>query len=185
MIDMATKDLGRVAVKPRGTWDGEIQYAARDFVYNPTDGCGYLAKSPSVNVRPDTDSTKWEIAVRAGDAGKSAIKPKVVYTNADVAIASMAWDRVHHFPEMPSLTFTLATIPDDGEEHQAVIIFDTPADLENFSLVPDSRILWSSGVSPSGGLAPSTRYEIIINSSSMLGNYAEAALPDIQGEEEE
>lgn len=172
---MATLDLGKVAIKHRGNWSSSASYEPLDYVFYATDGCGYIALVANTNVAPGTDATKWALSVQAGASGTSAVKTKTTYTNADISVASMAWDTLHVFPEMPSLTFSLASVPVDSSEHQIVIVFDTPADLTNFSFVPDANILWAGG-DLSTGLAPSTRYEININSGSMIAVYVGVAL---------
>jgi hypothetical protein len=101
----------------------------------------------------------------------------VTYSSSDTAVASMAWDSMHVFPEMASLTITLASVPVDSDEHQVVVIFDTPADVTNFSLTPDGSILWAGGGNPALNIVASTRYEININSGSMIGVYTMATLP--------
>ncbi|MBQ6186030.1 MAG: hypothetical protein IJK48_09200 [Bacteroidales bacterium] len=181
---MASKDLGKVAVRPMGTWDDNTLYSPFDFVYNPSDGSGYLAKVANTGIRPDTDPSVWSLSLKAGASGKAAIKPILSHSSSDVAVAALAWDTVHIFPEMSSLSFTLGNIPSDGSEHQVVIIFDTPSDLTDFSLVPDGSILWANGIILADNIAPSTRYEININSTGMVAVYAEAPLPATTEEEE-
>lgn len=174
---MATVDLGKVAIKHKGNWSSATTYEPLDFVYYETDGCGYIALVSNTNVTPGTDATKWALSVHAGGSGTSAVKTKVTYSSSDTAVASMAWDSMHVFPEMASLTFTLASVPVDSDEHQVVVIFDTPADVTNFSLTPDGSILWAGGGNPALNIVASTRYEININSGSMIGVYTMATLP--------
>lgn len=176
---MATKDLGQVAVRPRGSWDNATEYTPRDFVYNPTDGCGYVAKVTNTNIRPDTDSTKWDLAVSKGLSGASAALQKVTHTSSETVVPGLSWDAMHVFPEMASLAFTLASAPSDGYEHQMVIIFDTPADMTDFTLTADSSILWANGLVLADVVAASKRYEVNINSSSLIAVFVEATIPSI------
>lgn len=176
---MATLDLGKVAIKHRGNWSSSASYEPLDFVFYATDGCGYIALVSNTNVAPGTDATKWAKSVQAGSSGESAVKTKVTHTSSETSVLSMAWDTLQVFPEMASLTFTLASIPADAYEHQIVIVFDTPADITNFSLVPDANILWANGIELPQQIAASTRYEININSGSMVAVYVGAPIPSI------
>lgn len=173
---MATVDLGKVAIKHKGNWSSATTYEPLDFVYYATDGCGYIALVSNTNVTPGTDATKWAISVHAGASGTSAVKTKVTYTSSDTSVSSMAWDSMHIFPEMSSLTFTLASVPSDSSEHQIVIVFDTPSDLTNFSFIPDANILWANGADLADNLTASTRYEINILSGSMIAVFTSAPI---------
>lgn len=172
---MATLDLGKVAIKHRGNWSSAASYEPLDFVFYATDGCGYIALVSNTNVAPGTDATKWAISVHAGESGTSAVKTKITYTNADTSVSNMAWDSLHVFPEMPSLTFSLASVPVDSSEHQIVIVFDTPADITDFSFVPDANILWAGG-DLSSSIEPSMRYEVNIDSGSMIAVFMGVSL---------
>ena len=175
---MATVDLGKVAVKHKGNWSPATAYEAMDYVYYATDGCGYIALVSNTNVTPGTDATKWALSVQAGSPGAPAVKTVTTHTSSETSALSLAWDTIHVFPEMSSLTFTIASIPQDSKEHQIIIIFDTPASLTGFTLTEDARILWANGVRLPQQLAPSTRYEIDILSGSMIGVYVGAPLPE-------
>lgn len=174
---MATVDLGKVAIKHRGTWDSAASYEALDFVYNQADGCGYIALASNTNVTPGTDATKWAMSVSAGASGQSSVNTKVEHTSSDTVVSNLAWDSAHVFPEMASLSYTFATVPSDGFEHEIVIIFDTPSDITNFTLVSDSRVAWGLQRDPDSAITASTRYEIRVSSASLAGVYIAAQIP--------
>ena len=111
-----------------------------------------------------------------GPAGASAIKTRVDHTSSETSVTGLAWDTLHVWPEMASLTFTLAAVPSDGYEHQITIVFDTPSDLTNFNLGVPSTLLWGSNINLANNLSASTRYEVNINSGSLIALYTEAAL---------
>lgn len=111
-----------------------------------------------------------------GPAGASAIKTRIDHTSSETSVTGLAWDTLHVWPEMASLTFTLAAVPSDGYEHQITIVFDTPADLTNFNLGVPSTLLWGNNINLANNLSASTRYEVNINSGSLIALYTEAAL---------
>lgn len=111
-----------------------------------------------------------------GPAGASAIKTRIDHTSSETSVTGLAWDTLHVWPEMASLTFTLAAAPSDGYEHQITIVFDTPADLTNFNLGVPSTLLWGNNINLANNLSASTRYEVNINSGSLIALYTEAAL---------
>ena len=111
-----------------------------------------------------------------GPAGQSAIKTRIDYTASETTPAALAWDTMHVWPEVASLTFALATAPSDGYEHQITIIFDTPTDLTDFNLGVPSTLLWGNNINLANNLSASTRYEVNINSGSLIALYTEAAL---------
>lgn len=173
---MAKIDLGKVAIKHKGTWSALASYEPLDFVYYSTDGCGYIAVKNNTNVVPGTDATTWKLSVAAGRDGESAQRQVITYSSSDTVVNSMAWDKTHLFPEMSSLSFTLANIPNDNAEHQVTIIFDTPSDVTNFALVSDMGVFWTNSAGLPGIINPSTRYEINISSSDLLAVYVESTL---------
>lgn len=111
-----------------------------------------------------------------GPAGASAIKTRIDHTSSETSVTGLSWDTLHVWPEMSSLTFTLAAVPSDGYEHQITIVFDTPADLTNFNLGVPSTLLWGNNINLASNLSASTRYEVNINSGSLIALYTEAAL---------
>ena len=111
-----------------------------------------------------------------GPAGASAIKIRIDHTSSETSVTGLAWDTLHVWPEMASLTFTLAAVPSDGYEHQITIVFDTPADLTNFNFGVPSSLLWGNNINLANNLSASTRYEVNINSGSLIALYTEAAL---------
>ena len=112
-----------------------------------------------------------------GNPGESAVRSKTTYAANENTQTGLAWDTVHVWPSVASLTFTLAPIPQDNEEHQVVLVFDTPADVTSFALNYDSNILWGANIDLSQRIEASTRYEVIISASSMIAVYTKAALP--------
>jgi len=164
---MATINLGNVGLVPKGTWIGTTPYVRLEVVeYN---GSSYVALGPSTNVTPGTDSTKWQLLAQAGARGQSAIKTRIDYTASETTPAALAWDTVHVWPEISSLTFTLAASPNDGYDHEIVIQFDTPSDITNFNLgVPSTGFGWGGDIDLTELLKASTRYEICIRDSSRL-----------------
>lgn len=171
---MATINLGNVGLVPKGTWIGTTPYVRLEVVeYN---GSSYVALASSTNVTPGTDATKWQLLAQAGAQGQSAIKTRIDYTASETTPAALAWDTMHVWPEVASLTFTLATAPSDGYEHQMTIIFDTPSDLTDFNLGVPSTLLWGNNINLASNLSASTRYEVNINSGSLIAIYTEAAL---------
>lgn len=172
---MATVDLGKVAVRPMGEWSSATTYEALDAVHYSGAG-GYVALVSNTNVTPGTDATKWALLVEDGTIGKSAIKTRIDHTSSETSVTGLAWDTLHVWPEMASLTFTLGTAPSDGYEHQITIVFDTPADLTNFNLGVPSTMLWGNNINLANNLSASTRYEVNINSGSLIALYTEAAL---------
>lgn len=173
---MAKIDLGKVAIKHKGTWSASASYEPLDFVYYSTDGCGYMAVKNNTNVVPGTDSTTWKLSVAAGRDGESAQRQVITYSSSDTVVNSMAWDKIHLFPEMSSLTFTLASIPNDNVEHQVTIIFDTPSDVARFVLVSDVGVIWINDAGLPTIVNPSTRYEINISSSDLSAVHVESTL---------
>lgn len=173
---MTKIDLGKVAIKHKGTWSALANYEPLDFVYYSTDGCGYIAVKNNTNVVPGTDATTWNLSVAAGRDGESVQRQVITYSSSDTVVNSMAWDKIHLFPEMSSLSFTLANIPNDNVEHQVTIIFDTPSDITDFVLNPDAGVLWPAGSGLPTTVEPSTRYEINISSSDLLAVYVSSKL---------
>ena len=173
---MAKIDLGKVAIKHKGTWNSLTSYEPLDFVYYSTDGCGYIAVKNNTNVVPGTDDATWKLSVAAGRDGESAQRQVVIYSSSDTVVNSMVWDKIHLFPEMPSLSFTLASIPNDNVEHQVTIIFDTPSDVTSFALVSDMGVFWTNSAGLPTIVEPSTRYEVNISSSDLLAVYAESTI---------
>ncbi len=112
-----------------------------------------------------------------GNPGESAVRSRTTYAAGENTQTGLAWDTVHVWPSVASLTFTLASIPQDNEEHQVVLVFDTPADVTSFALNYDSNILWAANIDLSQRIEASTRYEVIISASSMIAVYTKAALP--------
>ena len=51
----------------RGGWDASTAYGTNESVYY--NGSSYIAIAASTNVRPDTDTTKWNIMAQAGAEG--------------------------------------------------------------------------------------------------------------------
>ena len=86
-------------------------------------------------------------------------------------MSGLDWDALHDFPEMSSLALTMDAVPSDGYEHQAFIIFTTPADLTDFTWSFDSNIKWANNVNLGSVLAPSKTYMISIDSGSMMAIY--------------
>ena len=171
---MATINLGNVGLVPKGTWIGTTPYVRLEVVeYN---GSSYVALASSTNVTPGTDADKWQLLAQAGAQGQSAIKTRIDYTANETTPAALAWDTMHVWPEVASLTFTLGTAPSDGYEHQMTIIFDTPSDLTNFNLGVPLDLLWDGNIKLASNLSASTRYEINISSGSMMAIYTEAEL---------
>lgn len=112
-----------------------------------------------------------------GPAGASSIMSKVSYTSSDTSVSNLAWDTIHVFPEMSSLSVSsFASVPSDGYEHELVVVFDTPSSLTGFALTLPSVILWGSRLNLTTDLTASTRYELRVSSSSMIVLYTEAAL---------
>ena len=105
-------------------------------------------------------------------ANMSSKKALITYTAADTNVTNLAWDTVHKFPEMSSLTFTLATEPNDGYSHEVTIIFDSGD--TSTTLTAPVDVLWARNVV----LVPATnyRYEINIDDSN-IAVFTEAALP--------
>lgn len=122
-------------------------------------------------------SVKFQAALLKGEDGRSAVRAKTTYAAGENTQTGLAWDTVHVWPSVASLTFTLASMPQDNEEHQVVLVFDTPADVTSFALNYDSNILWGANIDLSQRIEASTRYEVIISASSMIAVYTKAALP--------
>ena len=60
------KNLGKVAITPKGTWDASAAYEQLDMV--SYDGGSWLAKKPSTNITP-ADGEYWmEVAEKGSDA---------------------------------------------------------------------------------------------------------------------
>lgn len=107
---------------------------------------------------------------------KSIVRTKVYYTDSENNISNLSWDTVHVWPEVQSLTFSIAEAPVDEFEHQLTIVFDTPADITNFSLTAPSNLLWGNDINLANNLSASTRYEINIGSGSLIAIYTESTL---------
>ena len=100
-------------------------------------------------------------------------KQLITYTTSDTNVTNLAWDTVHKFPEMSSLTFTIAAEPNDGYSHEITIIFDSGA--TSTTLNAPTNVLWARNVV----LVPDInyRYEINIDDSN-IAVFTEAALPN-------
>lgn len=152
----------------RGLWDWDTQYEQYDFVTFDEDHQGYICLVANKSIVPGTDSTVWAVAVGGGADGENVLREKTTYTSGETSVSGLAWDTLHVFPEISSLAFTLASIPNDGKAHQMVIIFDTPADVSNFTFSPDPSILWANNVNLASSIQGSKQYVININSGSMI-----------------
>lgn len=107
----------------------------------------------------------------------SALLSKTTYASTDTSVSSLAWDTMHVFPEMASLTLSsFATAPSDSYEHEMAIVFDTPSSVSSFSLGVPSSLLWANNIDLAQNISASTRYEVRISSSSMIAVYTETAL---------
>lgn len=63
---MATYNLGRFILNPRGTYDGTANYNKLDFVlYN---GSSYVCKADSTTNKVPTNTTYWQLMAEAGQA---------------------------------------------------------------------------------------------------------------------
>lgn len=63
---MATYNLGRFILNPRGTYDGTANYNKLDFVlYN---GSSYVCKADSTTNKVPTNTTYWQMMAQAGQA---------------------------------------------------------------------------------------------------------------------
>jgi len=164
---MATVDLGKVAARPRGEWDSATTYEALDIVH--VTGGTYIALDSSTNVVPGTDDTKWSIM--AAD-GQSLVNALINHTSAETTATGLEWGKVHVFPEMSSLDFSLAATPADGYEHEVVIIFETPSDVSEFNLAVPSTLKWGNSKELPSNIAALTKYEIRVSSSSMIAVYS-------------
>lgn len=113
-----------------------------------------------------------------GPAGESAIRTRIDYAANENTQVGLAWDTVHVWPAVSGLDVTLAAAPADGKEHLLSIVFETPADITNFTLSLDPQhILWGSDINLSNVLKENTRYEISIPSTSMIALFTAATLP--------
>lgn len=166
---MRTKDLTKSAPKYRGEWSPAEVYEPLDFVIK--DGNGYISLASGSGSDPETSPLAWSLAVSKGNTGSGALSSKVTYSASDVSVASLAWDTLHVFPVMPSLSLTLANIPADNYRHEMVIRFETPADLQNFTWSFDSRVKWANNINIQDNLLPSTKYEISILANDLIGSF--------------
>ena len=111
-------------------------------------------------------------AVYQAIATMTAKKQLITHTASETNVTDLAWDTVHKFPEMSSLEFTVATLPNDGYTHEITIIFDSGSTAT--TLTYPTNVLWGRNVI----LVPEAnyRYEISID-SSMIAVFTEASLP--------
>ena len=170
---MSTVQIAKVAIKDRGFWAADTVYEELDSVKVQDTGNVYIALAQNENIIPGTDDTKWALAVSSGPVGSSAIKHKITYASSETSVSNIAWDTIHVFPEMASLSLTFSEAPSDGNDHEMVIVFTTPGDLSDFSLSLDSDVIWA-GIALPANLLPSTTYEICINASDMIATYIAA-----------
>ena len=112
-----------------------------------------------------------------GPPGQSAIRTRIDYAANENTQVGLAWDTVHKWPEISSLSFTLAAVPNDGVEHTITLVFDTPSDVTNFALNYDQNVLWGAGNNLPSNIDGSKRYEVNIESASMIALYTVADLP--------
>lgn len=91
---MATIDLGKVSITPRGTWDANAAYEPLDVVLYG--GSSYIAIAETVG-NPPTDTRYFSLLAAKGDPGSDAdvtaenIKSALGYTAADARSLSALW----------------------------------------------------------------------------------------------
>lgn len=56
---MATTNLGKVAITPKGEWTSGISYKPLDVVYYSTTQASYMCLKETYGATPTSDSTKW------------------------------------------------------------------------------------------------------------------------------
>lgn len=163
---MVPVDLGKIGIRYRGDWDAGVSYETLDYVKH-TDGNGYISLVANTNT-PPTDNQTWALSVKGGTDSSNII---IEHDSSETVSQGLAWDAIHVFPEMSSLSFTLDEKPNDQIEHGTVIIFQTPSDMTNFTLEVDSNLLWASNRNVIKSLTSNTKYVIDINSNSMMALY--------------
>ncbi len=91
---MATIDLGKVSITPRGAWDAAAAYEPLDVVLYG--GSSYIAIAETVG-NPPTDARYFSLLASKGDPGSDAdvtaenIKSALGYTAADARSLSALW----------------------------------------------------------------------------------------------
>ena len=71
----------------KGNWNTSTAYGTNEAVYY--NGSSYVAVAPSTNVRPDTDTSKWNIMAQAGAQGGSI--SSMADTNINPSLTSNAF----------------------------------------------------------------------------------------------
>ena len=163
---MATVDLEKIGIRYRGDWDASASYEPLDYV-KYTNGNGYISLVANRGITP-TNSSTWALSVKGGGSAGNTI---VEHSSSETSVQGLAWDVIHVFPVMSSLSFTLGLKPNDNYEHSVVIEFQTPSDITNFTLTTDSGLLWSDNLNISSSLYPNNKYIIDISSESMIALY--------------
>lgn len=90
---MATIDLGKVSITPRGTWDAATAYEPLDVVLYG--GSSYIAIAETLG-NPPTDARYFSLLAAKGEAGeatvtKENIKSVLGYTAADARSLAALW----------------------------------------------------------------------------------------------
>ena len=186
-----TQDIhdSRIAAIDSAPASGSTNVVTSGGVYTAIENAGGGIENVAVTVGPNsgtptgsatlTDGTLSlsfdNLKGSDGPAGASSVMSKVTYTSSDTSVSGLAWDTVHVFPEMSTLTISsLASVPSDSYEHELAIVFDSSS--SGITLSFPSTVYWGNNRKLASNASASKRYEVRISSSSMIALYTEVTL---------
>lgn len=167
----------------------DVQYPSAKCVYDALQNAGGGSEINNVTVTVDANvgtpsgSATYNSGTLAftfnnlkgatGANGASGLKYRTTYTSSDTSVSNLAWDTVHVFPEMSSLTLTLASFPSDGYNHEMLIEFTSGATATTLSAI--SGVTWAYGLTLPTMVETNSKYQISID-GSMVACYIQSAV---------
>ena len=101
---MPTKNLGRVSIVPRGTWNTSTVYNRLDAVVH--DGSGWLAKKQNIGQTPVEGSDVWQLLAERGADGRQGVDGE----------PGKGFTIIGHFDTVESLESSVPT-PEPGDAY--------------------------------------------------------------------
>ena len=101
---MPTKNLGRVSIVPRGTWNTDTVYNRLDAVVH--DGSGWLAKKQNIGQMPVERSDAWQLLAERGADGRQGVDGE----------PGKGFTIIGHFDTVESLESSVPT-PEPGDAY--------------------------------------------------------------------
>ena len=80
---MPSKNLGRVSIVPKGTWNANTVYNRLDAVAH--NGSSWLAKKQNTGQMPAEGSDAWQLLAERGADGYTPVRGVDYWTEADIA----------------------------------------------------------------------------------------------------